>query len=159
MRIIALDPGNEQTALCELVDGKPRQAFKIPNAELLGKTALERGQGKVCRNQASLALADDLEQVHVAERLGITHRLVARLAQFHRHGIEGFRSQHFAHGLDAGTRDMRGSKQHELHAVSGDARDLLCGQQLAAACRRRRCVFVDLHGIRIQSRYRLSRSA
>jgi hypothetical protein len=48
MRIIALDPGNEQTALCELVDGKPRQAFKIPNAELLGRLrAREFGRPEV----------------------------------------------------------------------------------------------------------------
>ena len=35
MRIVALDPGNSHTAWCELTDGEPTRAAKVPNMDLL----------------------------------------------------------------------------------------------------------------------------
>lgn len=35
MKILGIDPGNEQSAWCELVDGAPRASEKIENAKLL----------------------------------------------------------------------------------------------------------------------------
>lgn len=35
MRVLAIDPGNEQSAFCLLIDGKPREWATVPNAELL----------------------------------------------------------------------------------------------------------------------------
>jgi hypothetical protein len=35
VKILAIDPGNEQSAFCCLDDGKPTDAWKVPNHELL----------------------------------------------------------------------------------------------------------------------------
>src|SRR5690606_34671259 len=71
------------------------------DTELFGEAPLERGQREVRRDQSGLALADHLEQVELAERIRIAHRVVAWLAQFDRDRVEWFGGEHVAHRVGA----------------------------------------------------------
>ena len=158
---LAVDQPDRQVARFGAVHRRLHLGARL-DAELVGQAALERRQRQVGRDHAGLALADDLEQVEIAERFRIAHRLVARLRTARPRPHRRIR----ARGFRAPPRRWRARharcRAGRIRRHRGCTRSIgCCGERLALIVARGESgsSLVSLgHGFRTQSRKRLSRS-
>ena len=128
-------------------DGRRLQLRAGLDAELFGEPALVRRQREVGGDEPGLALAQDLEQVELRQRVRFGQRAVALFVQFDRDRVVVAAGDFGLHRLDARARDVRGAEQRVMHAIAFDEQVRLVVQGARGA----RCGDV-------QSRYRFSRS-
>ena len=97
------------------------------HAQLVGQPLLVGGERQIGGDQAHLALAHHLQQVHARQGVGVAQGGMAAGAQLHRHGVEAAAGDQLAHGRLAGAGDVGGAEQGDRGGAQGDFPQRLIG--------------------------------
>jgi hypothetical protein len=93
--------------------------------KLFGKALLVGTEGELRRDHGGLAFADDLEQVHPCDGIGVGQGEITAVAEFDSNRVIVAAIEMLAHLLGTGPRDMGSAQKNDLRTIF--ACDNACG--------------------------------